>query len=118
MWLAGIPVASMRTALLSLGVACLAAGLMTRAEPGSSPAAAVSPGLVTRGSEFYETNCPQCHGDEAQGNGGPSLHNLTISDACIAATIKYGIPGKMPVFGKKYDDHQIAALVAYLRTLR
>ena len=102
--------------LLSLGVAWLAAGLMTQAEPGSSPA--VSPGLVIRGSEFYETSCPQCHGDEAQGNGGPSLHNLTISDARIVATIKYGIPGKMPVFGKKYDDHQIAALVAYLRTLR
>ena len=103
-------------AVLSLGVALLAAGLMAQAEPGSPPA--VSPDPVTQGSEFYETSCPQCHGDEAQGAEGPNLHNLPISNAQIATTIKYGIKGNMPAFGKKFDDHQIAALIAYLRTLK
>jgi len=52
------------------------------------------------------------------GDEGPSLHNLSISNARIAATIKKGIKGEMPTFAKKYDDTQIAALVSYLRSLR
>jgi mono/diheme cytochrome c family protein len=108
--------------------AWLVAGLIALAGPGlptmaatsasSSSGEAPAPQLVAQGSEFYETSCPQCHGDEAQGAEGPNLHNLPISNAQIAATIKYGIKGNMPAFGKKFDDHQIAALVAYLRTLR
>jgi mono/diheme cytochrome c family protein len=63
-------------------------------------------------------SCSQCHGDDAHGDEGPDLHNLSISNARIVVTIKKGIKGEMPTFTKKYDDHQIAALVAYLRSLR
>jgi len=63
-------------------------------------------------------SCAQCHGYDASGYNGPSLHNLTISDDRMAVTIKNGIAGRMPAFLKKYDDHQISALVAYLRVLR
>ncbi len=48
------------------------------------------------------------HGDE-----GPDLHNLAISNARISSTIKNGIKGEMPTFGKRYNDQQIATLVAY-----
>ena len=114
-------------ALLFLGVAWGTAGLIalsgsslpTVAATSASSSSGETPAsqLVAQGSEFYETSCPQCHGDEAQGAEGPNLHHLPLSNTQIAATIKYGIKGNMPAFGKKFDDSQIAALVAYLRTL-
>jgi mono/diheme cytochrome c family protein len=88
----------------------------------SSPASAseivVSPELATQGHEFFEMSCSQCHGDDAHGDEGPDLHNLSISNARIAATIKKGIKGEMPTFANKYNDPQIAALVSYIRSLR
>ncbi len=86
--------------------------------PGLSSEIVTSPELVSQGHEFYEMSCSQCHADDATGDEGPSLHNLSISNARIAATVKKGIKGEMPSFVKKYDDRQIAALVSYLRSLR
>jgi len=77
-----------------------------------------TPELVAQGHEIFEMSCSQCHGDDAHGDEGPDLHNLSISNARIAATIKKGIKGEMPTFAKKYDDRQIAALVIYLQSLR
>jgi mono/diheme cytochrome c family protein len=77
-----------------------------------------SPQLVSQGTQFYAMSCSHCHADDATGDEGPSLHNLTISDARIAATIRKGVKGEMPAFNRKYDDRQIAALVSYLRSLR
>jgi mono/diheme cytochrome c family protein len=88
------------------------------ATPNSSPEIVVSPELAAQGHEFFEMSCSQCHGDDARGDEGPDLHNLPLSNARIAATIKKGIKGEMPTFAKKYGDHQIAALVSYLRSLR
>jgi len=115
--------------LFSLGGAWLLAGsikimdgsnsvLMTRTSPEQSFAIINSPEIVDQGHQFYEMSCSQCHGDDALGDEGPNLHNLSISNARIAATIKKGIKGEMPTFAKKYDDDQIAALVSYLRSLR
>jgi len=78
----------------------------------------VTPELINQGRQFYGMSCSHCHGDDATGDEGPNLHNLTISNARIAATIKKGIKGEMPTFAKKYDDKQIAALVSYLRSLQ
>lgn len=77
-----------------------------------------SPALVEQGRSFYNMSCSHCHADDATGDEGPNLHNLSISNAHIAATIKKGIKGQMPSFSKKYDDSQIAALISYLRSLR
>ena len=59
-----------------------------------------------------------CHGDDARGEEGPSLFNLTLSDTSIAKRIKEGIKGEMPSFAKKFDDADIQALIAYLHTLK
>lgn len=114
-------------AALSLGGAWLAA-ISIKAMPGSSEAVtlsagasskiAASPELVGQGHQFYDMSCTHCHGDDATGDEGPNLHNLSISDARITTTIKKGVKGEMPSFSKKYDDKQIAAIVSYLRTLR
>jgi len=77
-----------------------------------------SPALVEQGHQFFTMSCVECHGDDAHGDEGPDLHNLTISNARIAATIRHGVKGEMPTFARKYNDAQLTALVAYLRSLR
>jgi mono/diheme cytochrome c family protein len=115
------------TASISLGGVLLAAiPIKTLTDTGasevetSSPSleVATSPELIERGSQFFAMSCAHCHGDDAHGDEGPDLYNLPVSNAYISTMIKKGIKGEMPTFAKKYDKAQIAALVAYLRSLR
>ena len=85
---------------------------------GASSDTVVSPQLLAQGAGFFAQSCGDCHGDDAHGDEGPDLHNLAISDARIASQIKNGTKGEMPSFAKKYHDPEIAALVAYVRSLR
>ena len=83
--------------------------------------AAASPALAgdaTRGHSLFDHNCAHCHGDDARGDEGPSLYDLKKSDARITRIIKEGIKGEMPRFGTKFNDPDIQALIAYLRTLK
>ncbi len=77
-----------------------------------------SPELTNQGGKYFGESCSQCHGDDAHGDEGPDLHNLSISNGHIASMIRKGIKGEMPSFAKKYNDQQVAALVSYLRSLR
>jgi mono/diheme cytochrome c family protein len=70
------------------------------------------------GHSLFERNCAHCHGDDARGDEGPTLYNLAMSDARIAKRIKEGIKGEMPKFGSKLSDVDVAAIIAYLRTLK
>jgi mono/diheme cytochrome c family protein len=70
------------------------------------------------GQKLFERNCAHCHGNDARGDEGPSLHNLKLSDARIANRIKDGVKGEMPRFGSKLDDGDIQSIIAYLRTLK
>src|SRR6516165_4570983 len=60
----------------------------------SSLATAVLGGQAQQGHSLFERNCAHCHGDDARGNEGPTLHNLAMSDARIAKRIKDGIKGE------------------------
>ena len=71
-----------------------------------------------RGYKLFEQNCAHCHGDDARGDEGPSLYNVRKSDARIATLVKGGVKGEMPSFVKKFNDTDIQALIAYLRTLK
>jgi mono/diheme cytochrome c family protein len=84
---------------------------------GSFSRIAVSSQLLAQGAGFYSQSCGDCHGDDGHGDEGPDLHNLAISDARIASQIKNGTKGEMPSFTKKYDNQQVTALVAYVRSL-
>jgi mono/diheme cytochrome c family protein len=75
-------------------------------------------GQAEQGSHLFERNCAHCHGDDARGDEGPTLYNLAMSDTRIAKRIKDGIKGQMPRFGSKLNDADIAALTAFLRTLK
>jgi mono/diheme cytochrome c family protein len=87
----------------------------------SMDAAMVSPlpkGDPKLGRHLFLLNCAHCHGDDARGGEGPDLHNLHKSDARIHQQITFGTKGEMPSFGKKFQESDIQALIAYLRTLR
>jgi len=118
---------SLLTATLSLGGAFLAArsigaiaGSSLKLDAAPLPPAMLVPTqqLVAQGAQFFGQSCGDCHWDDAHGDEGPDLHNIAISDARIAANIKHGVKGEMPSFARKYQDPQIAALVAYVRSLR
>jgi len=83
--------------------------------------AATSPALegeAKRGRSLFDRNCAHCHGDDARGDEGPNLHDLTKTDARITRIVKEGIKGEMPRFGAKLNDADVEALIAYLRTLK
>jgi cbb3-type cytochrome c oxidase subunit III len=73
--------------------------------------------LVERGKKLYFGNCAHCHGEDAHGDEGPDLHDIWVSDRRIATVVKRGIKGEMPTFAKKLHDDEIAALIAYVRSL-
>jgi uncharacterized membrane protein len=119
--------ASGRGFVVYIGVLFLTAALMAGAGywggelilngAGESVAETVTPEMIAQGHQFYDMSCSHCHAADGSGDEGPDLRNLTISNARIAITIKKGIKGEMPTFEKKYNDAQIGALTAYLRTL-
>jgi mono/diheme cytochrome c family protein len=71
-----------------------------------------------KGYALFDHNCAPCHGEDARGDEGPSLYNLTRSDARLKAIIKGGVKGEMPAFARKFTDADVQALLAYLRTLK
>jgi mono/diheme cytochrome c family protein len=73
---------------------------------------------VKKGHDLFDRNCAHCHGDDAHGDEGPSLYDLSKSDTRIAKNIKEGIKGEMPKFSTKLNDADVQALIAYLRTLK
>jgi mono/diheme cytochrome c family protein len=79
---------------------------------------AVLAGDAKRGYSLFDHSCAPCHGDDARGDEGPSLYNLAKSDARITTIVKGGVKGEMPSFAKKFNDADIQALIAYLRTLK
>ena len=75
-------------------------------------------GEAKDGYRLFDLNCAHCHGDDARGDEGPDLHGLHKSDARLTTIIKGGVKGEMPAFAKKFNDADVQALIAYLRTLK
>lgn len=75
-------------------------------------------GNTKEGSRLFDRNCAHCHGADARGDEGPDLHGLRKSDSRLTAIIKGGIKGEMPAFSKKFNDADVRALIAYVRTLQ
>ena len=73
--------------------------------------------LRITGRKLFLDSCAHCHGADARGDEGPDLHALDVSDRRIATVVRTGIKGEMPSFAKKHSSQDIAALIAYLRTL-
>lgn len=76
--------------------------------------------LVTQGRSLFEEGCSSCHGFDARGipGQGPSLRGVGAGAADFYLTtgrMPLSYPGEEPLRSKpRYDDQQIAALVAYV----
>jgi ubiquinol-cytochrome c reductase cytochrome c subunit len=88
----------------------------TEMQPGTKPLGAEN--LAVKGRSYFLQSCAHCHGRDADGGeDAPSLLKLQISGAHMALVIQSGVKGEMPSFTKKYNEEDVAALVAYLKTL-
>lgn len=70
------------------------------------------------GRTLFLRNCAHCHGATAHGDDGPDLHNLDFTDDWIANRIRKGKAGEMTAFAGKLQPAEIAALVAYVQSLK
>ncbi len=95
-----------------------AASLTRAAQAPNAGASVVDAAFVAQGHLLYTQGCTACHGVNAVGGYGPSLHHSDLSDAKITLKIRNGIKGKMPAFGDKYNDQQTQTLVAYIDSLK
>ena len=70
------------------------------------------------GRTLFLRNCAHCHGATAHGDDGPDLHDLGLTDDWIANRIRKGKAGQMTAFAGKLQPAEIAALVAYVQSLK
>jgi mono/diheme cytochrome c family protein len=70
------------------------------------------------GRTLFLRNCAHCHGATAHGDDGPDLHDLGLADDWIANRIRKGKAGEMTAFAGKLPPSEIAALVAYVQSLK
>ena len=70
------------------------------------------------GRTLFLRNCAHCHGASAHGDDGPDLHDLGLTDDWIANRIRKGKAGQMTAFAGKLQPAEIAALVAYVQSLK
>lgn len=78
---------------------------------GSRAAAGTQKGraaALERGRAVYSEHCKRCHGSDGQGR--------TRTDEWMSASVANG-RGQMPAFRKKLTRQEIAASIAYVRTL-
>lgn len=116
--------------VLSLATAGLLA--VAAAVSGASEAAGTPRGQgqsqVARGRAVYEARCTRCHGADGAGNTRmadivepPDMSNADWqrkrSNARMIASVTNGL-GQMPAFKKKLSRQEIAAAIAYVRTLK
>ncbi len=82
----------------------------------------MSPEAISTGAFLYDILCSQCHGADGYGTPlAPALNNqLFLSetpDAAIQQIVALGVSGtKMPAWGGRLTDADIAAITAYLRS--
>jgi mono/diheme cytochrome c family protein len=70
------------------------------------------------GRTLFLRNCAHCHGADAHGDDGPDLHDLGFTDDLVASRIRKGKAGQMTAFAGKLQPAEIAALVAYVQSLK
>ena len=107
-----------------VGLAYVSSAVVTHADATPTPATADTPPapdktkMVADGRTLYAANCVSCHGQDAEGKIGPSLHALGDPDAKVYRHIANGFGQKMPAYKNILSADQINSLVAYVQTLK
>lgn len=93
-----------------------------------APACKKSEAATLESQQLFVNACSRCHGAEGTGGvpayeGGPSPRNfrdhdfqLSRTDEQLKMTIRNGKGSGMPPFGTTFDDAQLTALVAQIRS--
>ena len=116
-----------RAPVMVLGMVLVLASLYT-AYSANSIAEMNAPQKNADASILFSKNCATCHGKDGQAKTFKAkfnhARNLTdakwqseVSNERIFNSISNG-KGKMPVWGKKFSEAQINALVSFVRTLK
>ncbi len=70
-------------------------------------------------SKLFATTCGWCHSGGGRKPGkGPQLMGTELTDGEIMSRIRNGKVGQMPAFGSAFNEEQLRAIVAYIRSLR
>jgi len=103
-------------ALLLVGLGVLGVYLYQVSDPYIQEVLA-APSDPERGEAIFQINCAGCHGAKADGNVGPSLHNISErkSKLYIIQQVISGDTPPMPKFQPKPQD--MSDLLGYLETL-
>jgi mono/diheme cytochrome c family protein len=96
----------------------------TGADPPGGPAAkvaAVPAASHSDGAAIFRAQCAGCHGAQGQGSFGPQLAQGRVAQRFPDPQSEINVVtkgrGSMPAFGASLAADQIAAVVAYTRTL-
>ncbi len=103
-------------ALLLVGLGVLGVYLYQVSDPYVQEVLA-APSDSERGEAIFQINCAGCHGIKADGNVGPSLHNISErkSKLHLIQQVISGDTPPMPKFQPKPQD--MSDLLGYLETL-
>lgn len=102
----------------SLVLAIVVSFTATVASAQSPPQTAAVPN-VQEGAQLFGGTCGFCHQDGGRAPGrGPKLAGTERSDDYILNRIKVGKEGAMPAYGRAFNEQQLKALVAYIRSLK
>jgi mono/diheme cytochrome c family protein len=104
--------------LTTLGIAFAFGTALSGKQPRLAESRNFNRDSVIQGRRVFVKHCVECHGFDARGDEGSSLHNLGAGDALVRQIISGGIKGEMPAYGKVLNEADVRALIAYLRTLR
>lgn len=80
-------------------------------------------GDATKGATVWGAQCKSCHGDDGKGKDLPGSniatgHAKDHSDASNIKVILDGLGTKMPGFGDKLNNQEVADLMAHLHKLQ
>jgi mono/diheme cytochrome c family protein len=104
-------------ALVAFGLTSWAQLTNTNTDVHGADASQPATGAIN-GRTLFLRNCAHCHGATAHGDDGPDLHDLGFTDDWIANRIRKGKAGEMTAFAGKLQPAEIAALVAYVQSLK
>ena len=111
---------------------CLGTGYMNYSARAAAPQKkGSSAARLERGRALYMQNCARCHGADGRSQteqgelyGATDLADARwwkderVNDRRLTSVIAHGKKGGMPAFGKRLAKDDIAALVAFVRTLK
>jgi mono/diheme cytochrome c family protein len=70
------------------------------------------------GQPVYERVCRVCHGPDGEGAAGPALVPLERELEDVLVIVRDGTGQMPPISPERVSDEEIAAVVAYLKTIK